>query len=299
MYIAHLDNVFYEFYDILRDDGTLWVVIGDTAISAKSRYSTKNDTILGGGRHDAKLGAMQDGMKPDLVGQSYFSDGAMAQIPAMLADRMQRGKWTLRSHIVWYKRVHKPESVVGWQWDRHAVNNIPCDGCSKCDNGFILKRNNGRPTIATESILMFSKKNSRYFFDTDAVREKNVSKDKNNNPFGKNVRNVWEIAPSHHRKHYATFPEELARRCILASTSPAVCSNCGTPYARIRELDKSTVGWRACCDCVGFTTSKSVVADFFGGSGTTPFVARKNNREYLYIEPSELFVNIMQDRMNR
>ena len=297
MYIAHLVYIYTNFSEILRDDGTLWVVIGDTSISAKSRYSTKNDTFLGGGRNDAKLGNLQDGAKPDLAGHPYYRDGDLTNIPYMFADAMQKNGWSLRSNIIWYKEVHKPESVVGWQWDKHIVNGGECKGCSKCDNGLVLKRHNGRPTVCTENILLFSKNGARYYYNTDAIRIPNTSLDADNNPLGKNARNVWTINPIPNPIHHATFPYDLAEKCVLASTPPMCCADCGAPFARVHD-GYYTVGWKKTCQCFGLSVPP-IVADLFGGTGTTALASVRNGRDYIYIDPNKSFVDYAKERIGQ
>jgi hypothetical protein len=55
----------------------------------------------------------------------------------------------------------------------------------------------------------------------------------------RNARSVWTIATMPYpQAHFATFPEELARRCILAGSSPRACEHCGAPWERVTEGQK-------------------------------------------------------------
>lgn len=292
MYIEHLCSVFDRLRDKQRDDGLLWVNIGDTYASGKSRYSTHNDTLLGGGRNDNKLGNLQDGSKPDIAGHPYLEDGDLVGIPSMFATEMQKRGWSLRSEIIWVKKRHKPESVIGWQWDRHIVNTVPCNGCAKCDNGLILRRNNGRPTRQHEIVFMFSKKfrgkQNRYFFDTDAVRQ--VGKDGKL----KNIRDVWEIDTEPSKGiHSAVFPKQLAENCVLAGSPPMCCGKCHAPYARI----SGEGGWKQTCGCSA-PSIPSTVMDIFGGSGTTALVAKKNGRDYIHIDLNPRYIELASAKVN-
>jgi DNA methylase len=216
---------------VLRDDGTCWVVMAD---------SYANDSKWGGttggkhakGLHGAPVGRQkrQTGLKPkDLVG-----------IPWRLALALQADGWTLRSSIIWAKTSCMPEPVTD------------------------------RPGRSHEYVLLLTKK-ARYFYDREAVREPATMKPQrrltaqpshqgqhavdawneprrlrdtpevDGDPAGRNARSVWHLAtvPSG-LTHYATFPPELARRCILAGTSAyGVCATCQTPYTRVVEEGES------------------------------------------------------------
>jgi hypothetical protein len=206
-----------------------------------------------------------------------------------------------------------------------------------------------RPTDAYEHILMLTK-SARYFWDADAVREsgayaageqrhggdhKSLNSgsrttaglhDKTWTGNGtRNLRNVW-IFPTQPYKgaHFATFPEELARRCILAATSErGACAACGAPWERIVERQPSTmyvrvrdakrgvdgadegykasekevaeygkeeagtsraVGWKAGCQCGTEEMRPCLVLDPFAGSGTTGRVAIELNRRSVLLD---------------
>jgi hypothetical protein len=166
------------------------------------------------------------GLKPkDLVGQ-----------PWRLAFALQADGWWLRSDIVWSKPNPMPESC------------------------------RDRPTKAHEYVFMLTKA-ARYFFDQEAVREgdqiytrkaggykdhhkqgassfggKGGFSTSDVTTVGRNIRSVWTIPtqpfPS---AHFATFPEELPRRCIAAGTSEkGCCPKCGAPWVRVVEKGKGT-----------------------------------------------------------
>lgn len=144
-------------------------------------------------------------------------------IPWRLAFALQEDGWYLRSDIVWHKPNAMPESV------------------------------RDRPTRAHEYVFMLTKE-ERYYYDRDAVLEKN----------GRNRRSVWSIntQPSNHA-HFATFPSDLIRPCILSST---------------RQGD--------------------FVLDPFFGAGTVGMVAQKHGREFVGIELHPEYVEIALKRLN-
>jgi hypothetical protein len=112
-----------------------------------------------------------------------------------------------------------------------------------------------RPTKAHEYVFLLTK-GPRYFFDQEAVREPHTPdgrkvttvvggngsiqhRDGERWPnAGRNVRSVWEIATQPYPEaHFATFPEELPRRCIAAGCPEWVCRVCGKPRERIVERE--------------------------------------------------------------
>jgi DNA modification methylase len=200
-YITRLVEVFREVRRVLRDDGTLWINIGD---------SYANDGKWGGssgGKHVTALHGntgigryrKNTGLKPkDLIG-----------IPWMLAFALRDDGWYLRSEIIWHKPNPMPESVKD------------------------------RPTKAHEQVFLFSK-SERYFYDAAAVAEKSTgvsggpfslatAKAQINHGAMKlerpadtgtrNRRSVWTITPKPYREaHFATFPVELPEICIKAGS---------------------------------------------------------------------------------
>src|SRR3990170_382993 len=146
-----------------------------------------------------------------------------------------------------------------------------CPGCEKCaaHGGLVLRRGAWRPTTAHEYIFMLTK-TDRYFCDAEAVRERlqQSSIDRSDYgwhgvsiidddgkerraqpdptvemgsrwapPAGRNARSVWTFSTQPYPgSHFATYPEELPRRCLKASTSErGCCPKCGAAWARVVE----------------------------------------------------------------
>src|SRR5262249_25688474 len=195
--IAAMVEVFRQVRRVLRRDGTLWLNCGDN-----------------------------------------YVDKQLAMMPARLALALQADGWWLRSDIIWAKPNPMPESVTD------------------------------RPTTAHEHIFLLTR-SATYFYDAEAVREPHAPKsftvkttphkgatgeeskgDRFNtwletsgngrqlNPNGRKMRTGWEIATQPYPEaHFATFPEELARRCIAAGTSErGCCPECGAPWRRVVEI---------------------------------------------------------------
>lgn len=256
-FIAGMVSVFREVHRVLRDDGTLWVNIGDSYWTAKGAACgidpKQPEARRGWARPQDRPGV--DGIKgKDLIG-----------IPWMLAFALRADGWYLRQEIIWHKPNPMPESVK--------------DRCTK----------------AHEQIFLFSK-SPRYYFDADAIDEpvspntharlsqnvmaqigsdrahaggktngrmKAVGKTpksvehgtgiKANESFHaatclpvtrRNKRSVWTVTTKGYKgAHFATFPPDLIEPCILAGAPPG-----------------------------------GIVLDPFGGSGTVAYAAEKHGR---------------------
>jgi DNA modification methylase len=259
-YVEKMVQVFREVWRVLRDDGTLWLNMGDSYNSAGrdghgTRIGYKQGTNRASANGDDQNRPTSQGLKPkDLCG-----------IPWRVAFALQADGWYLRSDIIWAKPNPMPESVTD------------------------------RPTRAHDYIFMLAK-SPKYFFDQEAVKvpasedtharyargrsnhhkwadggpgNQTIAKTfehmrapgvtpksapagsgiKNNESFSeavkdivgsRNIRTVWTIATQPFPgAHFATFPEELARRCILAGTSEkGYCPECGKPWVRVVTKEK-------------------------------------------------------------
>ena len=201
-YIAAMVEVFRCVRDVLADDGTLWLNIGDSYAANRSYQvpSTKGGTKHGPGQAvGGKSSVVPVGLKPkDLIG-----------IPWLLAFALRADGWYLRQDIIWHKPNPMPESVR--------------DRCTK----------------AHEYIFLLSK-SDRYFFDSEATKEdavrghagsdfrkgktaihqeNRVSQAERTDDGKRNRRSVWSVATKPYAgAHFATFPEKLIEPCILAGS---------------------------------------------------------------------------------
>jgi DNA modification methylase len=207
-YMTAMRGVFAGVWRVLRDDGTLWLNMGDA-------YA--NDGKWGGhtgGKHVAALHCSPIGRNKKYTG---FKPKDLMGLPWRVAFALQEEGWYLRSDIVWHKPNPMPESVTD------------------------------RPTRSHEFIFLLTK-NSSYFYDGDAIREPyseasigryeyemqgtapnalqpggNVQRRTDEirrlgpNPLGRNRRDVWSVAThSFKEAHFATFPPDLIVPCVLA-----------------------------------------------------------------------------------
>lgn len=236
-YVEKMVQVFRECRRVLRDDGTLWLNLGDSYWNSNG-FARASDEFQREGRNDAPANDRRlpshDTLKvKDLVG-----------IPWRVAFALQSDGWWLRSDIIWAKPNPMPESVTD------------------------------HPTRAHEYIFLLTK-SARYWYDAAAIRESRAS-DNNacgpssranvdrvpkpnlkQNMIGKgtdaetdmmNKRTVWTVAPAQYPKaHFATYPPELIKPCILAGcpqggTVLDPFAGSGTTLATAIELGRNAIG---------------------------------------------------------
>ena len=232
-YIEQMVQVFREVRNVLTDDGTLWVNIGDSYYNyrpgskayVKQTVSKTNPDLP---EYSPKRSTKLDGLKEkDLIG-----------IPWMFAFAMRADGWYLRQDIIWHKPNPMPESVR--------------DRCTK----------------SHEYIFLFSK-NKKYFYDNEAIKEPAKdwgTRDRTNGKYHnkgtglqphsgltksyakKNKRSVWSVTKKPYKgAHFAVFPPELIEPCILAGSEkgdtildPFMGS--GTTAMVAKKLDRHYIG---------------------------------------------------------
>lgn len=283
-YVARLVDVFREVRRVLRDDGTLWLNLGDSYAgswgaqgrqgasgSMADRSVISHRQISAHPRKASRTGSTLhlDGIKPkDLIG-----------IPWMVAFALRADGWFLRRDIIWAKPNPMPESVTD------------------------------RPTSAHEYLFLLSKR-ERYFYDAEAIKEDcesgpsdirkmqeakpriggkhkeladafskasgatNIGRKRSvGSPDGRNARSVWTIPTQpfsaarlqgwdEDHDHYAVMPPRLVERCILAGSAKG-----------------------------------DTVLDPFGGAGTTGVVADRLQRAAILIELNEKNARLARARM--
>ncbi|MGI8569615.1 MAG: DNA-methyltransferase [Methylocella sp.] len=246
-YVARMVEVFHEVRRVLKDDGTLWLNLGDSYAAGGNgghgakQHSNRGTRALAGHPKEAP-----PGLKPkDLVGITW-----------RIAFALQADGWFLRQDIIWHKPNPMSESVS--------------DRCTK----------------AHEYIFLFSK-SSTYYYDHEAIKEPSKYPDDDrksrSNTYDKrmptdmiagvrhgsqtylfrNKRSVWTVTTKPYKDaHFATFPPDLIEPCILA----------GAPIG-------------------------GIVLDPFMGSGTTGYVARKHDRDFIGIELNHEYMKLVQARI--
>jgi len=261
-YVEKMVAVFREVRRVLKDDGIMWLNLGDSYWGSgtgkdKSWENGKNLNSLEAKSKRGLSAAMGDNATKRSGYHNEIKPKDLIGIPWMVAFAIRADGWYLRQDIIWHKPNPMPESVT--------------DRCTK----------------AHEYIFLMSK-SARYYYDADAIKERSLEvkdyskthKDGNKrNPSHlvngfrprespaiyemANKRSVWVVnTHSYTEAHFATFPEDLIVPCIKA----------GCPEG-------------------------GIVLDPFMGAGTTALVAYKLNRNYIGSEINPDYCKIAEKRL--
>lgn len=260
-FVEAMVEVFRSVRRVLRDDGTVWLNLGDSYASYRDGKATPDTT-----RGDSTGTLVEKGKAKNRSASTFagtpIKHKDLIGIPWRVALALQADGWYLRQDIIWHKPNPMPESVR--------------DRCTK----------------AHEYIFLLTKK-PKYYFDSEAIKEPAVWKRDNNPEWqkqraetnarkgagnrnaadggftkwdsskGRNRRSVWSVTTKPFKgAHFATFPPDLIEPCVLA----------GCP--------------------VGGT-----VFDPFGGSGTTALVALKHGRNAILSELNPEYVELAHKRI--
>lgn len=230
-YVARLTEVFSEVLRVLKSDGTLWLNLGDSYATGAGSARVAGGKCFGR-QNKAIANFAFPRLQPNRMPQPGFKPKDLIGIPWRVAFALQTARWWLRSDCIWHKPNPMPESV------------------------------SDRPTRAHEYVFLLSKA-ERYYYDAEAVRETGGPGDHRRSPKGRSLRSVWSLPASPYKGHFATFPPELARRCIVAGSRPG-----------------------------------DTVLDPFAGSGTTGAVARELGRNAILIELQPDYHALIKKRLS-
>jgi DNA modification methylase len=258
-YLATMIGVCRELRRVLKPSGTFWLNIGDSysgSWGAQGRRITESDDPSWHGSQIKNHPRFASGTGSSK--RSGLKQKDLCMIPNRLAIALQDDGWWVRSEIIWAKPNPMPESVTD------------------------------RPTSSHEKIWLLAK-SERYYFDAAAIAEPSVADHGSGNGFKRdarlsyadasgargseeqwtgvsgtrNARNVWTISTKPFKgAHFATFPPDLAERCIKAGCPPS-----------------------------------GRVLDPFGGAGTTGLVAQRLGRSALLIELNEGYCEMVRRRI--
>jgi site-specific DNA-methyltransferase (adenine-specific) len=209
-FVEAMVAVFREVKRVLRDDGTLWLNLGDSYASYRDGKATPDTTRGDSNGTLVPKGAAKNRMASSFAGTSIKHKDLIG-IPWRVAFALQQDGWYLRQDIIWHKPNPMPESVR--------------DRCTK----------------SHEYIFLLSK-SPKYYFDAEAIKEpaKTAPATRNKAAEGyhadypkgdrfssgervwgadgkKNKRSVWEVQLRPYKgAHFATFPPDLIEPCVLA-----------------------------------------------------------------------------------
>jgi DNA modification methylase len=267
LWVEELRVVFQGLARVLKPQGSVWLNVADS-YSRHPRYGAPAKSLL--------------------------------LAPERLSLALQRDGWIVRNRVAWTKPNPMPNSVS----DR--LN-------------------------ATWEFVYFLTRSPRYYFNLDAIRIEHRTAGRTSasptfddqppsarpswagplagsqsglrslkrrglpgHPLGKNPGDHWTIAPASFRgQHFATFPERLVERPMLATCPERVCRRCGSPW-----LEDNKRQWRAGCKCrAGWQAG--IVLDPFFGAGTIGLVAEALCRRWCGIELNPAFADLALKRIQR
>lgn len=284
-YVAKLVQVFRAVRRVLADDGTLWLNLGDSynAYNANRGAST--------GFSDGKDGRDRPTAERGLT-VPKLGNKQLLGVPWRVAFALQDDGWYLRQDIIWSKPNPMPESVRDrctkaheyifmlskkprYYFDAEAIRNPPSEALLKQ----VAEGYNGSDTkdFSEAGAQSASGTKARIIDNARKKIDKQRGHERSHDGFkgkwdqmtraeqmmlGSNKRSVWTVATAPFKgSHFATFPPELIRPCILAGSRPG-----------------------------------DTVLDPFGGSGTTGMVARQEGRNALLCELNADYLPLIQQR---
>lgn len=211
-YVAEMVAVFREVRRVLRDDGTLWLNLGDS-YAANRGYQVPS--TKGGPKHSdsqaagGKGSVVPDGLKPkDLIG-----------IPWMVAFALRADGWYLRQDIIWHKPNPMPESVT----DRCTKGHEYLFLLSKSERYYFDAGAISEPATKAGQILHSYGTGAKDRQDANEINDRRTRTGLANwnkpVPETRNRRSVWTVATQPYSEaHFATFPPALIEPCILAGS---------------------------------------------------------------------------------
>ena len=237
LFVDNLVKVFREIKRVLKDDGTVWLNLGDS-YSSGGRTTTTNQTLRGDKDYGVTRPKPSEGIKPkDLIG-----------IPWRVALALQADGWYLRQDIIWHKPNPMPESVK--------------DRCTKAHEYIFLLSKNIKYYFDYESIKEDAVGNSPNNKKPHKHQGQPFSRTKENlvniqAVEKRNKRSVWTVTTKPFKgAHFATFPMDLIEPCVLAgcpeggtvldpfggSGTTAIVANKHNRNAVLCELNEEYVG---------------------------------------------------------
>lgn len=270
-FVNKMVQIFDEVKRVLRNDGTLWLNLGDSYAGGgnnrgnNSPISDKQKSNKGStgqcSKHQKNINCKAIGLKPkDLVG-----------IPWMVAFALRSAGWYLRQDIIWSKPNPMPESVKDrctksheyifllsksnkYYYDYESIKVPLAEGSYERKLRGVSDTNkyaNGAPGSSAQSLsqprdnikkVIVGGKKHKNLLDKGQLTHSFHTRNENNKEWQSkdlkaNKKSVWDVPTKGYKDaHFATFPEKLIIDCIKAGSSEyGCCSNCKTPYIRIIE----------------------------------------------------------------
>lgn len=330
----HLDalvDTFEAVRRVLRPDGVLWLNYGD-AYDAGTHAARQPSRRVDVGAWNARADKYADRLgRPDPRGRTgrFRGDDTkpkdLLMMPAQVALALRAAGWWLRSQVVWEKTNPKPDSGRDRPATSYDLVYLLTPSARYFYDGDAVRTPYAESTRREFAAGSYDGQDLKDYGAADGVERPGDLKNRISaagDQGGANLRNVWRLPTDRFTEaHFATFPPDLVRLCILSGTSArGVCPACGAPWERVRAPDRggtigrggwhdhtqdaergaylppeangtyergATLRWEAACDCPAADHPvPAVVLDPFAGSGTVGLVAEQLGRRALLVELS-------------
>ena len=271
-YVLKMVEIFREVKRVLKDDGILWLNLGDTYSAHKDCKSVSDSLRVGGKSETANI--IEKGKSNSRNSKMLKSIGLknkdLIGIPWMVAFTLRTDGWYLRQDIIWHKPNPMPESVTDrctksheyiflmsksqkYYYDNEAIKEpisnssiarLMQDVENQKGSDRVPGKTKGnmkacRPNGVTRNRLLNYNSKENFFRPKEKIegfkKESDIPL-----PDGKrNKRSVWTVnTHSYSEAHFATFPEELISPCIKAGCPKFICKKCGKAREPIRVAEK-------------------------------------------------------------
>lgn len=296
-FVGHIVLIFRKVKEALRDDGTLWMNLGDSYAGSWANYGGQNRSagkqrqIVSGSRVPNEAWENKtDFLPPGAKGFDNIKSKDLMGVPWMVAYALRDDGWYLRSDIIWHKPNPMPESVTDrptkshedifllaksqkYYYDAESIAEPFADSSLERLRQDIANQKGsnrvpGKTNGPMKAVGLNTNRSSYKAGSSSSMNNgEHISKSNEGLPVkecGRNKRDVWTVTTkSFNEAHFATFPEDLIIDCIKA----------GSP-------------------------TNALILDPFMGAGTTALVARKLNRNYIGFELNPEYIKIAEKRLH-
>ena len=204
-YVKNMVNVFREVKRVLKDDGTLWLNLGDSYANTKvgNTETKKNPNVV----TKSFTKKIPDNLKPkDLVG-----------IPWRVALALQQDGWYLRQDIIWHKPNPMPESVTDRCTKSHEYIFLLSKSQKYYYDACAIKEELKESSVRRNQSGWNGNQDRDYVGGPQNHMSKYLGSKSAKNETHRNKRSVWTVNTKPFKKaHFAVFPEKLIEPCILA-----------------------------------------------------------------------------------
>jgi len=263
-YVAKLVAVFREVRRVLREDGTLWLNLGDSyATGTKADRQQSTNPGVGANNPDAQNSVPRIGTPVGLKTKDLIG------IPWRVAFALQADGWYLRQDIIWHKPNPMPESVTDRCTKAHEYVFLLSKSERYYFNNEAIKEPLAEASVKRGAVKLGGNKGSSYVPNPSDPNFRNGSdhwgREMDFSKGGmRNRRSVWTVTTKPYKgAHFATFPPALIEPCVLAGSRKG-----------------------------------GVVLDPFNGSGTTGEVSILNGRKYVGVELNPEYIKLAVDRID-